>query len=61
MIAQCNVKLEPQLKEDAQQLFKSLGISMSTALTLYLRACVRAGGIPFPLTTGPTPETEITE
>lgn len=61
MKTQFNVKLEPQLKQEAQQLFKTLGLSTTTAITVFLRACINCGGIPFPLTTVSSPEKEIAE
>lgn len=49
MIKQCNIRVEENLKDHAQQIFKNIGISLSAAITIYLKECVRTGGIPFPL------------
>ena len=42
-----NIKLDPDLKRDAQVLFDNLGLSMSAAVSLFLRQSVREQAIPF--------------
>ena len=42
-----NIKIDPELKEQSQALFESLGLSMSTAINLFLRQAVREQAIPF--------------
>ena len=42
-----NIKIDPTLKKEAQQLFENLGINLSTAVNLFLRQAVREQAIPF--------------
>ena len=42
-----NVRVDPALKKSAEELFSDLGLSMSTAVTLFLRSAVQHEGIPF--------------
>ena len=42
-----NVKIEENLKEQAQQLFAVLGMDMSTAINIFLRQAVKEQAIPF--------------
>lgn len=44
-----NIRVEDKLKEDAQEIFNELGLSMSSAITLFLTISIREGGIPFSL------------
>ena len=45
-----NLRIDSKLKKNAENIVSQLGISMSSAITLYLRAIVREKGIPFPVT-----------
>jgi len=40
-------RVEPEVKEQAEQVLTDLGIPMSNAINLYLRQIVIQGGIPF--------------
>lgn len=42
-----NIKIDPVLKQESQALFESLGLSLSTAVNLFLRQAVREQAIPF--------------
>ena len=42
-----NINLEPELKKRAQELFKDLGLDLTTAVTLFLKQALREQGIPF--------------
>lgn len=42
-----NIKIDPQLKQESQALFESLGLNLSTAVNLFLRQAVREQAIPF--------------
>ena len=42
-----NNKLDPELKEQAQDLFESLGMNLTTAVNIFLRQSVREQAIPF--------------
>lgn len=43
------VRIEPEVKEQAEKVFESLGISMSNAVGLFLKQVVINQGIPFEL------------
>jgi len=42
-----NIRLERDLKEQAENLFYELGMNMTTAFNIFLRQSVRQGRIPF--------------
>ena len=42
-----NIKIDPELKEQAQDLFESLGMNLTTAVNIFLRKSVREQAIPF--------------
>ncbi len=44
-------RIDAGLKNDADNLFQSLGMNMTTAFNIFLRQAVREGGIPFKITT----------
>jgi len=41
------IRLDKELKEQAEQLFSELGMNMTTAFTIFARQAVRQGKIPF--------------
>lgn len=52
-------KMDTKLKEEAGKLFNELGLSLSAALTIFLKTAVREQRIPFALTLyNPNKETE---
>lgn len=42
-----NIKIDPVLKEQSQTLFESFGLSLSSAINMFLRQAVREQAIPF--------------
>ena len=42
-----NIRVDEDLKKKADKLFSELGMSMSTAMNIFLRQSIRYGGIPF--------------
>lgn len=42
-----NLRIDKNLKKDAEKLFNSLGINMTTAINIFLKQSVREQGIPF--------------
>lgn len=44
-----NVRMDPNLKIQAENILGELGIPTSTAITMFFKAIVRTGGIPFSL------------
>lgn len=41
------IRMEPELKEQAAALFKSLGMDLSTATGIFYRQALRYNGLPF--------------
>lgn len=41
------IRIEEDLKKQSMQIFKLLGIDMSSAVNMFLRQCVMRGGLPF--------------
>ena len=52
-----NIRIDEDLKKQAEEIFNELGLNMSTALTVFLRQTVRSNGIPFEMRLE-TPNTE---
>lgn len=42
-----NVRLEENVKAEAEKVFDELGLSMSAAINVFLRQAIRERGIPF--------------
>lgn len=42
-----NVRVDAELKHSAEALFDDLGLSMSAAITMFLKTAVNCDGIPF--------------
>jgi DNA-damage-inducible protein J len=42
-----NIRIDADLKRQSEKIFNELGLTMSTALTVFLRQTVRSNGIPF--------------
>ena len=45
--ANITVRVDTSLKKDAENLFSDLGLSMTSAITMFLKSAVRHDGIPF--------------
>ena len=41
------IRIDPKLKADAQELFDSMGLTTSDAITLFLTKCINDKGLPF--------------
>ena len=53
-----SIRMERELKEQAETLFSELGMNMTTALNIFVRQSVRQGKIPFEISLNrPNPET----
>ena len=48
------IRIDPEVKKQATEVFDELGIGMSTAINAFLRAAIRAGGMPFDMKVEPT-------
>lgn len=44
-----NIRTDKEIKEQAEQIFSDLGMNMTTAVNMFLRAVIRENGIPFDL------------
>ena len=45
-----NIRMDSDLKEQADALFGELGMNLSTAFNIFVRQSIRDGGIPFEIT-----------
>ena len=48
--ATLNLRVNPALKEQAEDILRQLGIPMSTAVDIFLRQVTLTGGLPFAVT-----------
>lgn len=46
-----NIRMDAEVKRQAQQLFAELGMDMTTAVNIFLRQAIRTHSIPFVITT----------
>lgn len=44
-----NIRVTKPVKTEAEEIFNSLGLTMTTAINIFLRTAIREKGIPFPL------------
>ena len=44
-----NIRIDTDVKERAEALFNELGMSMTTAVAIFLRTAIREQGVPFAL------------
>ena len=49
-MAQVNIRIDDELKEEGDRLFRELGLSFSSAITLFVSQAVRERAIPFQVT-----------
>ena len=49
-----NIRIDPEVKQQAVIIFSELGMSLSTAITVFLRAAIRENGLPFEMKLGDT-------
>ncbi len=53
-----NIRIEPEIKDQAEAIFRQLGLTPASAVNLFFRQVILHGGIPFMLmanTSGPIP------
>ncbi len=48
--ASLTLRINKEVKAEAEELFAELGMSLSTAANVFFRQCVREGGFPFDIT-----------
>ena len=46
-MAQVNFRLDDQLKADGERLFKSMGMNMSVAISIFIQQSLQRGKLPF--------------
>ena len=44
-----NIRIDKDIKEQAERIFSELGLNMTTAINMFLRTTIRENGIPFAL------------
>jgi len=54
-MAQVNIRIDDELKEKGDHLFKELGISFSSAISMFISQAVRERAIPFQVTAYASP------
>lgn len=42
-----NIRIDKELKKEADKLFSDLGLTTTAAITIFLKQCVSCNGIPF--------------
>lgn len=42
-----NIRTDAEVKSAAEHIFEALGLTMSTAVNIFLRQAIRQGGLPF--------------
>lgn len=47
------IRMDENLKKQAEALFDEMGLNMTTAITIFTKAVVRQGKIPFEITADP--------
>lgn len=52
-----SIRMDVELKSQADELFAELGMNISTAFNIFVRQSLREGGIPFNVTIKPNKET----
>jgi DNA-damage-inducible protein J len=52
-MAQVNVRIDDNVKKEAEEVFDEMGMPMTTAVTIFLKTVVRERRIPFEITADP--------
>ncbi|WP_235905384.1 type II toxin-antitoxin system RelB/DinJ family antitoxin [Eggerthella guodeyinii] len=47
-----NMRIDPELKEEASQVLEALGLNLTTAVTMFLKEVVRVQGLPLAMRLG---------
>ena len=56
--ANISIRMDANLKEEAEEFFHELGMNLSTAVNIFVRQSLREGRIPFEITTQENPNEE---
>lgn len=54
-----NIRTDKAIKDQAEEIFNELGLNMTTAINIFLKASIRTHGIPFELKLDVPQETTI--
>ena len=49
MTTNLNIRTDKEIKEQSDKIFSELGLTMTSAINMFLRATIRENGIPFSL------------
>ncbi|MCR4738937.1 MAG: type II toxin-antitoxin system RelB/DinJ family antitoxin [Lachnospiraceae bacterium] len=49
MSSTITVRVEDKVKKESSDIFKEVGMDMSTAINVFLKQVIRSNGIPFPV------------
>lgn len=52
-----NIRMDEDVKQQADKLFKELGLNMTTAVNVFVKQAIRQGRIPFVISAAPNAET----
>ncbi len=55
------VRIEPEVKEEAEQILSSLGVSSSSAINMFYKQIIFCGGLPFDVKLPGPPELDMTK
>ena len=58
MKASMNIKMDEEIRDQAKALLGSMGLDMTTAINMFLRAVIREKALPFPVAAIPNQKTE---
>jgi len=53
MSATITIRMDEKLKKQSKQVFKDMGLNMTTAFTIFAKTVVRLGKIPFEISNDP--------
>ncbi len=51
------VRVDSELKQQSEELFKEMGMNMSMAINIFLKQSIKEQGIPFKITNNPNKKT----
>ena len=52
-MTQVNIRMDEQVKSQAELIFEDLGLNMTTAINMFIKKVIRENGIPFDLKADP--------
>ena len=56
-VSNINIRVDNEIKTQAQDVFASLGLDMTSAINVFLRQAIRQNGLPFAVTCNPAKKT----